>query len=246
MGCRRECGTSNGDISTVDREGNVMTDRNKGQLPLPPPRPNLNALKFPGRQRDPKPYFEAGQRVVCVDASPNRLASNRKLLIAGKIYVIRAIDLGPGWKFPWWGVHLEGLRHFYLDGSVEWAFHPGRFRPVTERRAAAERSTDITVFRKLAESVLYEKSTATETYLPMPQDDKSSRLTQRKDTSPIRSGTEEEELDGTEQLMKRVGLELTRDNYLNLAYLGNPPEDLGEEVGYLPEWVQKAKKRSPE
>jgi hypothetical protein len=84
-----------------------MTDRNNGRIP--PPRP----------LRNPKPYFEVGQRVVCVDASPNRLASNRKLLIASKIYVIRAIDLNPGWKWPWWGVHLEGIEHFYLDGSVE-------------------------------------------------------------------------------------------------------------------------------
>jgi hypothetical protein len=195
MWCRRECGTSNSDISTVDREGNVMTDRNKGQLPLPLPRPNLNALKFPGRQRDPKPYFEAGQRVVCVDASPNRLASNRKLLIASKIYVIRAIDLGPGWKWPWWGVHLEGIRHFYLDGSVEWAFHPGRFRPVTERRAVTERPTDITIFKKLAASVLYEKSSATETSLPMPQDNNYSRSPQSEDACPIHSDTDKEELD---------------------------------------------------
>src|SRR5215475_12286868 len=110
-----------------------MTNRNKGQmsLPLPPPRSNLNALEFPGRQRKPKPYFEVGQRVVCVDASPNRLASNRKLLVAGRIYVIRAIDLGPGWKWPWWGVHLEDIRIFYSgepgyprDNSREWAFHP--------------------------------------------------------------------------------------------------------------------------
>jgi hypothetical protein len=105
-----------------------MTDRNKGQLPLPLPRPNLNALKFPGRQRDPKPYFEAGQRVVCVDASPNRLASNRKLLIASKIYVIRAIDLG-FWKWPWSGVHLDGIRIFYpCNDAVERASHPARFR----------------------------------------------------------------------------------------------------------------------
>jgi hypothetical protein len=41
-------------------------------------------LPPPARRRNPKPYFEAGQHVVCIDASPNRLASNRKLLVAAK------------------------------------------------------------------------------------------------------------------------------------------------------------------
>jgi hypothetical protein len=132
-----------------------MTDRNNG--PIPPPRP----------LRNPKPYFEAGQRVICVDASPNRLASNRKLLVASRIYVIRAIDMEPGWKWPWWGVHLEGIRHLYpgepgypRDDSREWAFHPGRFRPVRERRQVAERKTDITIFRELAASVTAERTVA--------------------------------------------------------------------------------------
>jgi hypothetical protein len=55
----------------------------------------------PRTWRNPKPYFDVGQRVVCVDASPNRLASGRKLLAAGKIYIIRAIDVTPGWEWPW-------------------------------------------------------------------------------------------------------------------------------------------------
>jgi hypothetical protein len=93
---------------------------------------------------NPKPYFQAGQRVVCVNAAPNRLALDRKLLVAGRIYIVRAIDVSPGWKWPWWGVHLEGIRHLYLNSVREWPFHPGRFRPVTER------PTDITVFRELA------------------------------------------------------------------------------------------------
>jgi hypothetical protein len=140
-----------------------MTDRNKGQLPLPlpPPRPNHDVIKFPGRECQPKPYFETGQRVVCVDAAPNPLASGRKLLVTGRIYVIRAIDVRPGWKWPWWGVHLEGLRHLYLDGTIEWAFHPGRFRPVTEQRQAAERPTDITVFKRLAEAATAKAAIAT-------------------------------------------------------------------------------------
>jgi hypothetical protein len=65
----------------------------------------------------PRPYFEAGQRVVCVDAPPNRLAPGLSPLLAGKIYVAE-IDLNPGWKWPWWGVHLEGVRHLYLDGDA--------------------------------------------------------------------------------------------------------------------------------
>jgi hypothetical protein len=35
--------------------------------------------------------------------------------------------------------------------------------------------------------------------------------------------------------MKRYGIPLTRENYLNFAYLRKPPEELGEEGGYLPE-----------
>ncbi len=41
--------------------------------------------------------FHAGQRVVCVDASPNRRCG-LKLLARGKIYIIRAIDQKPGWR----------------------------------------------------------------------------------------------------------------------------------------------------
>jgi hypothetical protein len=43
-------------------------------------------------------------------------------------------------------VHLEGIRHLYLDGTTEWAFHPGRFRAVKER------PTDITIFKELTNS----------------------------------------------------------------------------------------------
>lgn len=118
------------------REGMKMTIK-----PPPPPRP----------RRIPKSYVQVGQRVICVDASPNPLASHRKLLV--RIYVIRAIDLEPGWKWLWWGLHLKGIKHCYPESSKEWAFHPDRFRPATERRQAAERPTDITIFRELAASV---------------------------------------------------------------------------------------------
>lgn len=113
-----------------------MTDRNNGYMPPP------------GQRRNPKPYFEPGQRIVCVDASPNRLAPNSRPVVAGKIYVVRAIELGSSWKWPWWGVHLAGVRILYPGNSaLEWALHPRRFRPVRER------PTDITIFKKLAASV---------------------------------------------------------------------------------------------
>jgi hypothetical protein len=106
-------------------------------------RQNAHTLP-PGARRDPKPTFEVGQRIVCVDASPNRLTPNRRPLVAGKIYVVRAINLGLKLPWPWWGVHVEGVRIFYPGSeAVEWAIHPGRFRPVTRR------PTDITIFERL-------------------------------------------------------------------------------------------------
>jgi len=39
--------------------------------------------------------------------------------------------------------------------------------------------------------------------------------------------------------MKQENIPLTRENYLALAYLGNPPEELGaEEEAELPEEIQ--------
>jgi hypothetical protein len=55
------------------------------------------------------------------------------------------------------GRHLEGIQHLYPDGTIEWAFHPERFRPVTER------PTDTTIFKKVAASVLCGAETATQT-----------------------------------------------------------------------------------
>jgi hypothetical protein len=83
---------------------------------------------------NPEPYFEVGQRVVCVDASANQLAPRPSPLVEGKIYVIRAIDLDFSPRSPGWGVHLEGIRMSYPgEDDVEWAFHPSHFRPVTEQ-----------------------------------------------------------------------------------------------------------------
>jgi hypothetical protein len=90
--------------------------------------------------------FHVGQRVVCIDASPNPQC-DKKTLTRGKIYVIRAIDTLPGWKPPGWGVHLEGVRIFYPGNCVPWAFHPNRFRPVIDR------PTNIEVFKRLLAAV---------------------------------------------------------------------------------------------
>jgi hypothetical protein len=86
--------------------------------------------------------FRVGQRVVCVDATPNRL-STTKVLTRGKIYTIRAIVQGADWKPPGWGVHLEDVFIFYPDDGVEWPFNPKRFRPLKQR------PTDIEIFRNL-------------------------------------------------------------------------------------------------
>jgi hypothetical protein len=40
--------------------------------------------------------------------------------------------------------------------------------------------------------------------------------------------------------MKKNGIPVTRENYLDFAYLGNPPEELGpEEEAELPEEISK-------
>jgi hypothetical protein len=93
-------------------------------------------------------HFRVGQRVCCIDASPNRLHPV-KLLTAGRIYTIRAIDRG-NWKPkpPGYGLHLENIVIFYPGRKTLWAFHPGRFRAVTER------PTDITVFTDILEGQL--------------------------------------------------------------------------------------------
>jgi hypothetical protein len=38
------------------------------------------------------------------------------------------------------------------------------------------------------------------------------------------------EMTGLETLMNRVGIPVTRDNYLTIAYLGDPPEEWGAEL----------------
>jgi hypothetical protein len=92
------------------------------------------------------PYFRVSNRVVCVDASPARLAPHMKPLVTGRIYVIRAIDQAPRWKQPGWGVHLEGIWIWHPSAaSGQWAFNPNRFRLVEER------PTDIGPLLKLLE-----------------------------------------------------------------------------------------------
>jgi hypothetical protein len=92
------------------------------------------------------PTFHVGQQVVCIDAKPDRLIG-AKPLTRGKVYTIRAIEQGPGWRHPGWGIHLEGIWIFYPDEGVEWAFHPRRFRPVVQR------PTNIEIFKQMLAAV---------------------------------------------------------------------------------------------
>jgi hypothetical protein len=96
-----------------------------------------------------EPHFHAGDRVLCVDASPNPLRRAMPL-VRGRIYTIRAVDRGENgkWKSPGWGIHLEGILVLYPGRQSEWAFHPKRFRPVIER------PTNIDVFKKLLDKQL--------------------------------------------------------------------------------------------
>jgi hypothetical protein len=85
-----------------------------------------------GRPRG-QPWFHVGQRIVCVDSRINPKGYPKKLLGAGQIYEVRAVDQRPGWKAPHWGVHLKGIVIFYPNSDFEWAMNPNRFRPVVER-----------------------------------------------------------------------------------------------------------------
>jgi hypothetical protein len=93
-----------------------------------------------------QPHFRVGQRVLCIDASPNPLCRAIPL-VRRRIYTIRAIARG-NWKPkpPGWGVHLEGVYIFYprTNGALLWAFHPQRFAAVVERK------TDIRIFEEIA------------------------------------------------------------------------------------------------
>jgi hypothetical protein len=52
-------------------------------------------------------------------------------------------------------------------------------------------------------------------------------------------------MDIVQQKMQKEDIPMTRENYLNLAYLGAPPEVLsGEEEADLPEEFQSAKANS--
>ena len=58
----------------------------------------------------------------------------------------------------------------------------------------------------------------------------------RHTTQPIHSGSSDYVL----EYMKEHGIPLTRENYLNEAYMGNPPEKLGPELeAELPEQFQR-------
>ena len=115
------------------------------------------------RPRTGRPWFHVGQRVCCVDATPNPLYPTtintiEKLLVAGKFYIIRAIDLGTIDGPIGWGVHLRGILTFYPDESrAPWAFNPLRFRAIVERKP-----TDISLFNAILEGRYA---------LPLPEDE---------------------------------------------------------------------------
>jgi hypothetical protein len=91
--------------------------------------------------------FHIGQRVVCIDATPNPRCAVMPL-VRGRIYVVRTIDRTRGWQAPGWGVLLEGIWIAYPGLRSEWAMHPRRFRPIIER------PTNIDVFKKLLDTQL--------------------------------------------------------------------------------------------
>ena len=86
--------------------------------------------------------FHVGQKVVCVDDSPN--PETQKYMPCrprkGQIYTIRGILIQPHIKG--YGIYLEEL----LNPSIiwedleerEWAYKPARFRPVTEPKVETE------------------------------------------------------------------------------------------------------------
>lgn len=166
-----------------------------------------------------KPYFHAGQRVVCIDASPNPRRPGVKLLSAGKIYVVRAADLGEafgGWKpDPWWGVHIEGVRNLHPTG-VDWAFNPARFRPVTGR------PTDITVFREILAG------------RPVGGVDPAA---------PPKARPARRKLNNVEGWMRMAGLPMTRETFVTMTWFGEvDPDDLPPELeAELPEWARRDK-----
>src|SRR5215470_2330025 len=89
-------------------------------------------------------HFRVGQRVVCIDASPNqRYGVAVPGLKRGGIYIIRSIGRKPKWESPGWGVLVEGICIKHPDVGCEWPMKPSRFRPVVDR------PTDIGVFKKM-------------------------------------------------------------------------------------------------
>ena len=77
-------------------------------------------------------HFHVGQRVVCIDASPNqRYGVAVPGLRRGGIYIIRGIGRKPKWESPGWGVHVEGIHVVHPDVGCEWPMRPSRFRPAS-------------------------------------------------------------------------------------------------------------------
>lgn len=77
--------------------------------------------------------FRVGQKVVCVDDSPDRFG--RELgVVRGEIYTIRAVLERQGW---------QGVLLVEVDPGSAAGWYASRFRPVVERK------TDISVFHEI-------------------------------------------------------------------------------------------------
>lgn len=89
--------------------------------------------------------FHVGQKVICVDDSPNPhcedVLPNRP--VKGAFYTVRSLHVEPHITNAY-GVRLHELINpeFNFDGgpAYEWSFNSARFRPVVERK------TDISAF----------------------------------------------------------------------------------------------------
>jgi hypothetical protein len=72
----------------------------------------------------------------------------------------------------------------------------------------------------------------------MKQDNTSSK--------PPATSQSPDDTDPLVRIMRRHGIPVTRENYLDLAYMGQPPEELGpEEESELPEELQRRSEGEP-
>lgn len=80
--------------------------------------------------------LKVGQKVICVDGSPIRMAAGTAMLrlVEGGIYTVRSIHTEP--NIEGYGVRLNELLNpdvVWSDGTeYEWSYRSERFRPVVE------------------------------------------------------------------------------------------------------------------